>query len=343
MKLTAIALTALLAAALPTAATPTPDNVAPAKPPSGATPPPGTFQGGDTIETCTEIDELPYSTTGTTSGFVDDYDEVCPYTGSTSPDCVYCWEADFTGFVDIHTCESGYDTKIYVYENEYTPGQYHACNDDNPDCQGPVFRSWIEGMPVTTGSTYFIVVDGYGGDYGDYLFNMYEAFPVLCDPHACPPGAFEEDEPDCYDGYIDETNIGCNGDPPIFQYPPFPTAICGTSGNYDDNEYRDMDWFEFTFPAPLDLEVCVCAEFQVRVFVFLGGCGNLILIANEAGPPGRELCVQESVGLGTYIVIITTDGWLNIPCGSDYWATVREAGHSAVEQASWGTIKARYR
>ena len=103
MKLTALALTVLLAVLAP--ASGTLSNTIPDKPSPDVTPPQGTFQGGDTIETCTEIDELPYSTTGTTSGFVDDYDEICPYTGSISPDCVYCWEADFTGFVDIHTCE----------------------------------------------------------------------------------------------------------------------------------------------------------------------------------------------------------------------------------------------
>ena len=45
-------------------------------------------QGGDTIEDATVIPGLPYSNTGTTEGFVDNYNEVCPYTGSTSPDVV---------------------------------------------------------------------------------------------------------------------------------------------------------------------------------------------------------------------------------------------------------------
>ena len=37
----------------------------------------------------TVIDALPYVMMGTTVGYTDDYDEECPYTGSTSPDVVY--------------------------------------------------------------------------------------------------------------------------------------------------------------------------------------------------------------------------------------------------------------
>ncbi|MEE8573256.1 MAG: hypothetical protein V3T20_08315 [Gemmatimonadota bacterium] len=343
MRFSGLALALVLPMVLAVSASQSLDNALPRKdsPDVGTNEP--KFQGGDTIETCTVIGDLPYYTTGTTAGYVHNYDEVCPYSGSTSPDVVYCWTADFTGFVDIHTCESAYDTKLYVYENEYTPGAYHACNDDNYNCPGPVYRSWIEQMPVTDPSTYYIVVDGYGGDFGDYLFNMYEVEgPVECDPFACPPGAFDENEPDCYDGYVDTTNIGCNGNPGVFQYPPFPTAICGTSGNYDDNTMRDMDWFQFTLTEPMDFEVCVCADFQVRLWI-LWGCDSRITIATDAGPAGYELCLLETIGPGIYYIVISTDGWLGIPCGSEYWATVTEAGFTAVREASWGAIKAMYR
>jgi hypothetical protein len=341
MNLTAVALTALLSLSL-SATSQIPGNEAPGKPPSSVTPPEGTFQGGDTIESCAVIDALPYSATGTTAGFVNDYDELCPYDGSTAPDCVYCWEADFTGFVDIHTCESSYDTKLYVYENEYTPGDFHACNDDSEDCPGPIYRSWIEAMPVTAGSTYFVVVDGYGGEFGDYLFNMYEAFPALCDPFDCPPDPFDEGEPDCYDGFVDTTNIGCNGDPTIFQHPPLPTTICGTSGNYNDNTWRDMDWFQFTLPPHAGIEVCLCAEFEAAVMLLPASCGGDML-DHAWGPAGIEMCVEHAWPPRSYYVVVTTAGWNGTPCGSRYWATVRAVGYSTVEEASWGTIKAIYR
>jgi hypothetical protein len=347
MRRIALVWALLLVAALTAQASHSFDNSAPYKAPSGVTPPDGQLNLGDTIALCIGIGALPFSTTGSTALMMDDYDEACPYIGSTSPDYVYCWEADFSGYVDIHTCQSSYDTKLYVYENEYTPGEYLACNDDNPDCPGPPYRSWITEMPVTAGNTYYIVVDGYGGDYGDFLFNMYEVEgPVVCDPYACPPSAFDEGEPDCYDGYVDTTNVGCNGTAGyIFQHPPFPTAICGTSGNYDQNAYRDMDWFEFTINDPMDLAVCVCADFQVRAWILDGnaGCAGAYTIASDAGPAGTELCVISEIPPGTYYAVISTDGWLGIPCGSPYWATVEEYGVIAVEETSWGTIKARYR
>jgi hypothetical protein len=344
MKALATSLAALIILTTLAAGAAGPAAEAPRKPNLGIVPQPGQLQGGDTIETCTVIAALPYYTTGTTSGFVHNYDEACPYTGSTSPDVVYCWVAGFTGGVDIHTCESGYDTKLYVYENAYTPGAYYACNDDNANCPGPIYRSWIEQMPVTMGNTYYIVVDGYGGDFGDYLFNMYEVEgPVICDPYACPPGAFDEGEPDCYDGYEDETNAGCSN--LTWSYPGLNTYICGTNGNYDDNTYRDMDWYEVTLTEPKTVNWCVCAEFPPRVWILDGreGCAGMYTMATEAGSPGYQCCAGLDLEPGTYWFIVSIDGWIGIPCGSEYVASLFEDGYSPVEVASWGTIKAMYR
>ena len=348
MRFATFALVLLFAVALVASASQSLSNSVPYKHDPGVTAPDGKFQGGDTIETCTTIGGLPYYTTGTTTGFVHNYDEACPYTGSTSPDVVYCWVADFTGLVDIHTCESGYDTKLYVYENVYTPGAYYACNDDNANCPGESFRSWIEQMPVTAGNMYYIVVDGYGGDFGSYLFNMYEVEgPQPCDPYACLPGAFMTSEPVCGPNYVDVTNGGCNDPAETFQYPPFPTAICGESGNYDyfGSAYRDMDWFSFDILDPMDLEVCVCGEFPVRVWIIDGnaGCAGAVTIVTDAAAAGWEVCVVATVMPGTYYVAIGVDGWLGIPCGVEYWATVKEAGINPVEDTTWGAVKALYR
>ncbi len=45
-------------------------------------------QGGDTIADATPIDGVPFSDSGTTAGYNNDYDEECPYGGSTAPDAV---------------------------------------------------------------------------------------------------------------------------------------------------------------------------------------------------------------------------------------------------------------
>jgi len=139
------------------------------------------LQGGDNIGTATVISSLPYNDTGTTSGYTDDYDEACPYTGSTSPDVVYSYTPSYDMTVDVTLCNgSSYDTKLYIYENSYTPGSPYDCNDDS--CPGYV--SELLGVSFTNGNTYYIIVDGYGGDFGNYVLDVNLIVPPA--PITCP-------------------------------------------------------------------------------------------------------------------------------------------------------------
>jgi len=129
-------------------------------------------QGGDTCMDPTVIPALPYSNTGTTAGYNDDYDESCPYDTPGSPDVVYEYTPTSTETVSITLCydATDYDTKLYVYEGA-CPGSLVDCNDD--DCQtagypyGP-FVSELQDVPMNSGTTYYIIVDGYGGSSGNY-------------------------------------------------------------------------------------------------------------------------------------------------------------------------------
>ncbi|MEO2181139.1 MAG: hypothetical protein ABGY43_02390, partial [bacterium] len=134
-------------------------------------------QGGDDLATAVAIDAFPYSNTGTTVGYTDDYDEACPYTGSTSPDVVYSFTPTTSTTVDISLCGEGtnYDTKVYVYENEagalaatVDGGEASACNDD--ECQNSTtnYLSFLPGVLFAEGNTYYVIIDGYGGASGDY-------------------------------------------------------------------------------------------------------------------------------------------------------------------------------
>jgi len=127
-----------------------------------------TCQGNDDVGTATAIAALPYSDLGATGGCFDDYDEICPFSGSTSPDVVYSYTPAVNEAITIDLCNSSYDTKVYVYENAVTPGAPLACNDDA--CPG--FRSQLLCVGVSAGNTYYIVIDGYGGDFGDYELNV---------------------------------------------------------------------------------------------------------------------------------------------------------------------------
>lgn len=127
--------------------------------------PPPSRQGGEDVGTAVVIGGFPFTDNGTTSGYTDDYDEACPFTGSTSPDVVYSYTPTEPLLVTLDLCDSDYDTKLYVYEN--TVGNNIACNDDG--CPG--FRSILYDVPMNPGNTYYIIVDGYGGANGDYILH----------------------------------------------------------------------------------------------------------------------------------------------------------------------------
>ena len=125
------------------------------------------FTEGDVIQNPFFIDAIPFNAVGSTVGFNDDYDEACPYTGSTSPDVVYSFTPSSSMTVDISLCDSlsAYDTKVYVYDAGLNAID---CNDDA--CANPTqtFLSLITGLELVGGNTYFVVVDGYGGGSGNY-------------------------------------------------------------------------------------------------------------------------------------------------------------------------------
>ncbi len=119
---------------------------------------------GDVIENPFVVTGIPFEDNGTTEGFNNDYDETCPYTGSTSNDVVYMFSTS-GGTYDFSLCESGYDTKIYIYDiNQMNI----ACNDDAcNDSDGNPFRSLLESVTLDPG-LYYVIVDGYGGQSGEY-------------------------------------------------------------------------------------------------------------------------------------------------------------------------------
>jgi hypothetical protein len=308
--------------------------------------------GGETIATAVYIPGLPYYDTGNTTGYINDYDQVCDYTGSTSPDVVYFYEPPYDQCVSISLCNSFYDTKVYVYEDMQTP-LYYCCNDDNYDCVAPPvsYTSWIPECLFLAGHTYYIVVDGYGYSYGDYVLEIEE---VECTPECvveCPPDAFDEGEGPCYDGYVDGFNGGCNSDPYAYvEVAPSSSTItyCGLSGNYDANTLRDTDWYLLDLTCETTtLTVCLEAEFGALfgLIDMSPGCPNITSLTYYLiGEPCDILCLTETLPAGLWTVFVAPSGWANWPCDSDYVLTID--GYETcvpVEDASWSTIKAMYK
>ena len=145
-------------------------------------PPPSLLQGGEDVGTAVVISSLPYSDAGTTSGYINDYEGNCGSSGA--PDVVYSFTPTVDYFVTIDLCNSGYDTKVYVFEN--TENNTIGCNDDACGLQ-----SILPNVFMTAGNTYYIVVDGYGSSSGSYDMIVTGIIPP---PSATPITSFPFEE-----------------------------------------------------------------------------------------------------------------------------------------------------
>ena len=323
-------------------------NRAPDKPIVTITPPPVdpevVRQGGDTILDAVMVTIPVVDLTGTTAGYTDDYDEVCPYQDSTSPDVVYVFEASGDLLVDIDMFGSAYDTKIYVYDENYA---LVACNDDfYPD-----YVSKIEEMPVVSGVQYFVVIDGYGGAFGDYVLNIEGYDPPWPCTMECPTGGQLEGEPPLVIDYVDDWNGGCNTDQddPPFQV-GFWSMFCGRSGWYlnGGSSFRDTDWFLLEIPSWEGvLEIWGDAEYPMWMFE-LGpmDCGSVGVVQQSAIGP----CLEGA------LTIIGTPGvpvWFWVgpqefasPDGSDVfefdYVLIHNGVIDAVETQSWTHVKSLF-
>jgi hypothetical protein len=308
--------------------------------------PPGRVPG-DTVEDPFVIGALPFTASGTTVGFANDYDAVCPYSGSTAPDVVYKFVATANTAITVDLCASTYDTKVYIFAG--TAGNVIACNDDY--C---AFQSQASNVPLLAGTTYYIVVDGYGSSAGNYVLNVTEYQPCVL---TCPPGAVIEGEPDCYPNYNDTYNGGCNAVPfPVFQVIlPNPTGgpvtICGTTGVFAMNTsiYRDTDWFQVDNTQTS--YVCLSGDSEIPTYFFIidgrGGCAAPPIVAyGIAGPcaPIADLCYTLEPGI--WWVWAGPTAWdPSFACGSLYNLTISGycCGPTPAESTTWGRVKGMFR
>ncbi len=312
-------------------------------------------EGGEDIGTAVVIPGLPFSDTGNTSDNIDDYDVACPYGGSTSADVVYAYTPAVDEIISVDLCGSGYDTKTFIYG----PGMaVVGCNDDFyfDDVCG-VYVSFIEEAFLTGGTTYHIVIDGYGGDAGDYILNI-EAFtpppPCIID---CPD---DEGEPELVDGYMDSWNGGCNS--PEFGNPfsILPVAnefemltYCGQSGWYLNDgggNSRDTDWFIGMIGATGVLEWTLDAEQETLGFLLEPQDCGAVAVADQitVGPCApATMIIQGAPGSIVWLwvgpsVFAAPGGFV----GNEYmWVSdfVGLEGTVATESITFDGVKSLYR
>ncbi|MCP4566101.1 MAG: hypothetical protein GY841_00830 [FCB group bacterium] len=152
-------------------------------------------QGGEDISSATVIPSMPYLDSGTTAGYADDYQEVCDNEGLLNlPDVVYSYTPLRNEVVNIVTCESSYFTRIFVYQGD--ADTLVGCNRFAIQCGQPP-RAGIYELPMDSGKTYYIVVDGddLGGaeppGYGEYVLD-------------CTREAIVDDSAQVHPGYADD-------------------------------------------------------------------------------------------------------------------------------------------
>jgi hypothetical protein len=230
--------------------------------------------GGETCAAATVISSLPYLDSGSTAFAANDYDEVCPYSGGTSPDVVYSYTPPSNRSVKISLCDPGtttdYDTKLYVYQNA-CPGTVIGCSDDT--CSSPI-TSFVSELTaaLTAGNTYYIVVDGFGTAAGNYTLSVEEFTPQAC---PCPPGAdlFEASfDPLCGNDVSGDPNGGCNTDEgnPGAHVTQIScnTTICGTTSTFTSGseDLRDTDWYELNLAQADTIRVTLTSTANLYLF-----------------------------------------------------------------------------
>ena len=161
-------------------------------------------EGSEFPDGSVSITSLPFTDTGDTSDNSDEFDAVCPYSGSTSGDVFYEMSGDL-GEITITLCDL-YDSKTYILDSAFN---VFARNDDA--CGDDGFGH--NDANLVAGATYYLAVDGYTGANGAYTLTVDGFVPPEPRSFQCPPGSTQNDEP-CDDTGANDSNGGCNGGVP---------------------------------------------------------------------------------------------------------------------------------
>src|SRR5205823_12629324 len=100
------------------------------------------------------------------------------------------WKPSLSGPATIETCGSGttYDSVLYLRAASCATGAVVQCNDDACANASGLFRASRIMPTVTAGTTYYIVVDGFGGSSGSFTLRVTPPSPPPSAPPPTPPG-----------------------------------------------------------------------------------------------------------------------------------------------------------
>ncbi len=249
-------------------------------------------QGGDNCATATVISQLPYCDTGTTVGYADDYNPGTCIFSQGAPDVVYVLTAPQDAVVTISLCGSGYDTGLGVYDGCPDAGANVACNDDYCGLQSCVT------VTLVIGHTYYIVVDGFGSNSGNYSLNVNTE--GVCGP--CPqPGPANDDCANATTLTLPATVTGSTTSATADAAPE-----CGTSVDAPGVWYLVMG-----DGATITASTCgnSVTNYDSKLHVYVCGCDHLTCVT------GNDDCGQSPNGLASIV------SWCS-RAGEPYWIFV---------------------
>jgi hypothetical protein len=258
----------------------------------------GLDQGADFCPGTQIPSTLSYSDDGSTAGLTNNYRD-CGL--NDAPDVIYRYVPPQSGNYSLSLCGSDYDTRIEVRTGGACPGDDQlACNDDYCGLDSQV------GVELESGTTYYIIIDGYTSGSGNYVFAL-QGYPHCADCQSADIVEWTENRTDtAY--YRTDTTGGCNSDPASFQEIQCGQTVCGRSFTYQhaDNFYRDTDWYRFRLAASETLFVDFSSEFDATMFIIdsVGTCDNYEIIATGVVPrcSTATLRTDDCVGPGWFAV-----------------------------------------
>ena len=210
---------------------------------------------GDTCAAPFAVGALPYTGTGDTIGAGADYENECGFGGSGAGDQVWSITVDFDGSIVVDLTPT-HDSILYVF-SDCAAGTCLAVDDEIGDGVAEQIT-----FPVSSGSTYYIVVDGWGTGEGSYELvvskGLDNSAPELTCEYLC--------------GLLD---LACTGENAQYDDTAACVDYCQTAGAFPDGDLSDTDG-----------NTVGCRIYHAGVAL----SGDAELHCPHAGPTGAGVC-----------------------------------------------------
>ncbi|MCP4632816.1 MAG: T9SS type A sorting domain-containing protein [candidate division Zixibacteria bacterium] len=150
-------------------------------------------------------------------------------------------------------------------------------------------------------------------------------YPFIDGDDQCGHGLWGslEDEDECFDGYVDHYNGGCDSEPPVFQDITTPIKICGKSGTFmtDSIQMKDTDWYHLEIDEPGYIRSVTHAEFPVQVLIYditSGDCSTYTVLDSTSADSMTYAELSSYVYEGDYSVVVKPSVTSGIFCYKEY-------------------------